>query len=170
MATSFHSTSEDFQSMLVVPLKYYLQMRVILWKLVCETNLGTFLAYHLMEDHQGSFHNNRLPTDTYVSPHRFFSPQLAASLYTPHCFAFGNFHSVFLTAFHSGFPFDDPQIHRSVVSVSLFNISFTLGYQFRFVIATCDATWMVHEKRHQKWFSGGLSLDFLKGVEGSKVA
>jgi len=73
-----------------------------------ETNLGKFWAYCLKEDHQSSFHTDRPPIVIYPSPHRFFSPQPAPSLYTHHSFAFGNLHSVFLTAFNSGFPFDDP--------------------------------------------------------------
>ena len=145
LGTLFHSTSEDFQSMLVVPPKYCLGVRVIFWKLGWKTNLGTFWAYRMKEDHQSSFHANRPPAGTHPSPNCFFSPQLAASLYAPHSFAFGNFDSIFLSAFHSGFPFDDPLISH---------FSFTLGYQFRLIITTCDATRMVHGKRHQKWFSG----------------
>ena len=144
LATSFHSTSEDFQSMLVSP-KYCLVVRLILWKLGWETNSGMFWAYSLMEDHQSSFYAIWPPTGTYPSSHHFFSPQPVPSLYTPHSFAFGNFHLVFLTAFHSGLPSIDPWI-------SSFSFSFTFGYQFQFVIGTCDAVLMVYKKDHQKRF------------------
>ena len=153
LATSFHSTSEDFQSVLVVPPKYCLGVRVIFWKLGWKTNLGTFWAYRMKEDHQSSFHANRPPAGTHPSPNCFFSPQLAASLYAPHSFAFGNFDSIFLSAFHSGFPFDDPtdqsfQFHFSI-SVSLWDISFDSSSQLAM---------------HREWCTKKVKNDFCGNV------
>ena len=159
--TSFHSPSEDFHSVLVVYPKYCLVVRVIFRKLGWETDFGLFWAYHLTEDHRCSCHANWPMTGTYPSPYLFFSPQPAPLSALPiallSSISIWYFSQHFILVFH-------PMIHKSGVSVLLFNISFSLEYQFWFVIATCDAMWMVHGKSRQKRFSGQFFFQFPSGV------
>jgi len=136
------------------PCWLYLQSTAWEWGWFDESSAGKQLRHGL--DHRSSLHAKRWPTGICPSPHRLFSPQPAPFSVLP-IVLLSEISIRYISQYFILFSY--PMIHRSVVSVSLWDISHCNLW--------CDVNG--EPKRLSKAIFGATFFPFSEGVESAFV-